>query len=102
MGGIVYWGLLRTAIVIIILWFSYDYFNYNFFWIIFSLVVYIVLIHPIISEYRQFVNKNKNVIDNSLCSQCKHFNETAVLCMKYDEHPTDEFTPCDGIDWEPK
>ena len=102
MGGIVYWGLLRTAIVIIILWFSYDYFNYNFFWIIFGLVVYMVLIHPIISEYKQFIKKNKNVIDNSLCSQCKHFNETAVLCMKYDEHPTDEFTPCNGIDWEPK
>ncbi len=102
MGGIVYWGLLRTAVVIVLLWFSYDYFDYNFFWIIFSLVVYLIIIHPIVSEYKNFIKKNKNVITNSLCSQCKHFNETAVLCMKYDEHPTDDFTPCDGIDWEVK
>ena len=102
MGGIIYWGLLRTVVVIILLWFSYDYFDYNFFWIIFSLVVYLIIIHPIVSEYKKFIQKNKNVVTNSLCSQCKHFNESAVLCMKYDEHPADNYTPCDGIDWEPK
>jgi len=102
MGGIVYWGLLRTAVVIVLLWFFYDYFNYRYSWIIFSLAIYIVIIHPIVSEYKSFISKNRDVINNSLCSKCKHFNETAVLCMKYDEHPTDDFTPCDGIDWEAK
>ena len=102
MGGIVYWGLLRTAVVIVLLWISYDYFDFKYFWIIVSLAIYIVVIHPIVSEYKSFISKNKNVIDNSLCSTCQHFNETAVLCMKYDEHPADDFTPCDGIDWEGK
>lgn len=102
MGGIVYWGLLRTAFVIVLLWLSYDYLDYKYFWIIFALAVYLIVIHPIISEYKKFVSKNKEVIDNSLCSKCKHFNETAVLCMKYDEHPEDNYTPCDGIDWEAK
>jgi len=101
MGGIVYWGLIRTAIMIIVLWLSYDYFNERFFLIIASIAIYLIIIHPIVSQYRAFVTKNKDVIYNSLCSKCKHFNETAVLCMKYDQHPTDEFTPCDGIDWEP-
>lgn len=102
MGGIVYWGLLRTAVVIILLWFAYDYFDYKFFWIIFILAIYLVIIHPIISEYKKFISKNREVINNSLCSQCKHFNESAVLCLKYDEHPTEDYTPCDGIDWEVK
>ena len=101
MGGIVYWGLIRTAVMIVLLWVSYEYFDKKFFWIIASIAIYLIIIQPIISQYNAFIKKNKNVIDNSLCAKCKHFNETAVLCMKYDEHPTDEFTPCDGIDWEP-
>ncbi len=101
MGGIIYWGLIRTAIMIILLWISYEYFDEKFFWIIASIAIYLIIIHPIVSQYKDFVAKNKEVINNSLCSKCKHFNETAVLCMKYDQHPTNEFTPCDGIDWEP-
>lgn len=102
MGGIIYWGLLRTAVVMVMLWFSYDYFQHNFFWIIFTLSVYLIVIHPIVSEYKKFISQNKNIISNSLCAKCKHFNETAVLCMKYDEHPKDNYTPCDGVDWEVK
>jgi len=101
MGGIVYWGLIRTAAMIIILWLSYDYFQEKFFWIFASIAIYLVIIHPIVSQYKEFTSKNIEIINNSLCSKCKHFDETAVLCMKYDQHPTDEFTPCDGIDWEP-
>lgn len=101
MGGIIYWGLVRTAIMIILLWISYGYFDKQFFWIIASIAIYLIIIHPIVAQYKAFVAKNKEVINNSLCSKCKHFNDTAVLCMKYDQHPTDEFTPCDGIDWEP-
>lgn len=102
MGGIIYWGLLRTAVVIILLWFSYDYFDYKYFWIIFSLAIYVLIIHPVVSEYKQFRSKNENVINNSLCSKCKSFDESAVLCLKYDEHPTEGYTPCDGTDWEVK
>jgi glucan phosphoethanolaminetransferase (alkaline phosphatase superfamily) len=102
MGGIVYWGLLRTAAMIILLWLSYDYFQEKFFWIFASIAVYLIIIQPIVSQYNEFTRKNKNVIKNSLCSKCKHFNETAVLCMKYDEHPNEDYTPCDGIDWEVK
>ena len=102
MGEIVYWGLLRTAITIVLLWLSFENISEKYFWIIASIAIYIIIIHPIISGYKKFINKNKNVITNSLCSKCKHFSETAVLCMKYDEHPTDDYTPCDGLDWESK
>jgi len=45
--------------------------------------------------------KNKKVIDSSLCSSCKNFDRSAVLCIKYDKHPTENYVPCDGVDWEP-
>ena len=102
MGGIVYWTLLRIAILIPLLWLAIDYIDYKFWWVIFSMSVYGVIIQPAVIQYRLFMEKNKDVISNSLCTSCKHFDETAVLCLKYDEHPTDEEVPCDGIDWEPK
>jgi len=102
MGGIVYWGLLRTAVVIILLWFSYDYFPERYYWIVFPVAVYVLVIHPIVSEYKKLIQKNMNVLNNSLCSKCKHFDSSAILCMRYDQHPSDDFIPCDGTDWEPK
>ena len=102
MGKIVYWGLIRIIITIIILWISYDYSNNKYWWIIASIGFYFVVVHPIISQYKIFTEKNKTVLNDSLCSKCKHFDETAVLCLKYDKHPTEDFIPCEGTDWEPK
>lgn len=101
MGRIVYWGLIRTLITIVLLWISYEYFFNQYWWIIASIAVYIFVIHPIVSQYKLFTEENKNVMIDSLCSKCKHFSETAVLCIKYDKHPTEDFIPCEGKDWEP-
>jgi len=102
MGGIVYWTLLRIAILIPLLWLALDYIDYKFWWVIFSMSVYGVIIQPAVIQYRLFMEKNNEVISNSLCTSCKHFDETAVLCLKYDKHPTNEEVPCEGVDWEPK
>ena len=101
MGHIVYWGILRTAALIVVLWISYDWIEYKVWWMMISAIaIYGVIIHPVIVQYKNFTQKNKEVIDNTLCSTCKHFDESAILCMKYDQHPTKDFIPCDGIDWE--
>lgn len=63
--------------------------------------LYGVIVHPALIQYRLFVEENKEIIKNTLCSSCRNFDETAVLCMKYDKHPTTKELPCDGIDWEP-
>jgi len=102
MGRIVYWGLIRTVITILLLWISYDYYYNKYWWIIAGIVIYLIIIHPILNQYKAFTRKNETVINDSLCSKCKHFDETAVLCMKYDKHPTEDYIPCDGTDWEPK
>ncbi len=63
--------------------------------------VYGVIIHPAVIQYKMFIKKNKPVLTDTLCSSCKHFDESAVLCMKHDKHPTVDELPCEGIHWEP-
>ncbi len=102
MGEIVFWTLIRILILIPVIWISQNYFDYKFWWIISITAIYIVIIHPAIIGYKKFEEKNKEVNENSLCSSCRHYDKSAVLCMKYDRHPTMNFIPCNGIDWEPK
>lgn len=102
MGEIVFWTIIRTGFLIVILWFSKDIWGEKYFWIIVSLSFYLFVISPAVTFYRKFFEKNSDVIELSLCASCKHFDKSAVLCMKYDKHPTKDFIPCDGVAWEPR
>lgn len=102
MGEIVYKTLIRFAVSISVLWFFKDYFDEKYFWILSALGIYLFTIYPAYSAYKNFIEENKTIINKSLCSTCKHFDESAVLCMKYDKHPTENFIPCEGSSWEPK
>lgn len=102
MGDIIYWALIRTAILIPVIWYCSGFIDYRFWWILLCITVYLIVIYPAIRKYKKFEKKNKQIVENSLCSSCRHFDVSAVLCMKYDKHPTPEFLPCDGRDWEPE
>ena len=41
-------------------------------------------------------------MSGTLCSTCRHFEPGSVLCMKLDEHVTEDDIPCGGELWEPK
>ena len=100
MGAIIYWAIIRTAILIPILWIGYDFLEYKFWLPMALLSIYGVIVHPAIIQFKLFNEQNKEIIENTLCSTCTHFNETAVLCLKYDQHPTADKIPCEGLDWE--
>jgi len=104
MGKIIFWALIRTAILIPVLWIvvEFNWVEYKFWWIITALSIYGVIFHPAILQYKIFKEENEEVITDTLCSTCKHFNSSAVLCMKYDEHPTPDYIPCGSTDWEPR
>jgi len=102
MGGIIYWAIIRIAILLPLLWISTDYIEYKYWWMMVSISIYGIIIHPAVVQYKLFKEENEEIITNTLCSSCKHFDKTAVLCMKYDKHPTEEIIPCEGADWEPK
>jgi len=101
MGAIVFWTIIRVAILIPTLWFLVELIDYKFWWTLVIISVYGVVIHPAVIQYKLFIEKNKEILYNTLCSNCKHFEKTAVLCAKHDKHPTVNFLPCDGVDWEP-
>ncbi|HSP87694.1 MAG TPA: hypothetical protein VLN45_06140 [Ignavibacteriaceae bacterium] len=102
MGDIVFWTLLRFGISIPLLWIIKDYLSYSLWWVSIVLVLYGFVLYPAFRSYKRFEEKNKNILEASLCSSCNHFDKTAVLCIKYDKHPTNDFVPCEGMDWEPK
>ena len=101
MGDIVFWTIMRTAVVIPAMWILRGYIDFELWWAICLMSIYGVIIHPTLIHYKLFEEKNKDIIESTLCSSCKHFDKTAVLCMKYDKHPTMESLPCEGVDWEP-
>ena len=102
MGGIIFWGIIRTAVLIPVLWILYGLMEYKYWWWFGILSVYGAIIHPAMIKYNMFLQENDEIINNSLCSSCKHFDKTAVLCLKFDKHPTLTSLPCEGIDWEPR
>lgn len=101
MGEIVLWTIIRTVILIPLLWLAQPYIDMKFWWLVAAMAVYGFIVHPAIVRYRAFEEKNHDIIESTLCSTCKHFDKSAVLCMKYDKHPSKDFLPCEGLDWEP-
>ncbi|MHB8579302.1 MAG: hypothetical protein ACYDA4_05510 [Ignavibacteriaceae bacterium] len=102
MGEVVFWTIIRTIITIPIVWVLKDYISFPVWWLINLASIYGVIIHPAIIHYRLFKERNKEVIEYTLCSTCTNFDKTAVLCVLHDEHPTKEYLPCEGFDWEPQ
>ncbi len=101
MGEIVFWTIIRLIIIIPILWLSIDFFDENIRWLVISSALFLFIIYPAFIKHKKVQEQNKKIAEETLCSTCKHFNAESVLCLKYDKHPTEDFIPCEGIDWEP-
>ncbi|MFO7448378.1 MAG: hypothetical protein R6W90_18610 [Ignavibacteriaceae bacterium] len=102
MGEIVFWTIIRTALVIPAVWILQGYIDQQLWWLVSLAGIYGIIIHPALIHFRFFEEKNKEIVESTLCSTCKHFDKSAVLCMKHDKHPTKEYLPCEGLDWEIK
>ena len=102
MGDIVFWAIIRIVILIPTLWLLFDWMEYKYWWMIGIMSIYGVVLHPAFIQYRLFLEKNREILHNTLCATCEHFDETAVICLKYDKHPTENYLPCEGMEWEPK
>jgi hypothetical protein len=102
LGEIIYKTLIKFFLLIIIIWFVKDSFDEKFLWILSALSFFFFIVHPAYLSYQNFIEANRNIVISTLCSSCKHFDESAILCTKYDKHPTETYIPCEGSDWEPK
>ena len=102
MGELIFWTIIRVAILLPLVWLLKGYLDYQLWWGISIVAFYGVIIHPALIHYRLFNERNREIMEDSLCSSCEYFDKSAILCLKHDEHPTIDFVPCDGIDWLPK
>lgn len=102
LGSIIFWGIIRLALTIAGVWILYYYLEYRYWWIFGILALYAVVLNPAIIQYKIFKEKNKEIIENTLCSSCKYFVADSILCLRLDEHPSKTYLPCEGEGWEPK
>lgn len=101
MGAIIFWAIVRTAVLIPSLWVLQGFIEYKYWWWFGIMSVYGVIIHPAMIQYRLFLEENKEIVEDTLCSSCRHFDKTAVICLIYDKHPSLKYLPCEGLEWEP-
>jgi membrane protein YdbS with pleckstrin-like domain len=104
-GSIVSWAIFRAAGVIIAAYIISEYvrwLDYSTWWVLTLVVLYAVVLHPMQIQYRIYKEETARVMDGTLCSTCRHFEPTGVLCSKLDEHVTEDSIPCEGQLWEPK
>lgn len=102
MGEIIFRSLIKIALAIPALWYLIDKIDSRLWWIILIAVAFGFIVKPAINQFEDFNLKNSEVIENSICSSCKHFDKSSVLCMKYDKHLKPDFIPCEGNSWEQK
>jgi hypothetical protein len=104
-GSIVGWAIFRAAVFIAVSLFLFDYLrwsNYGLWWMLTFALLYPIVFHPAQVQYRLYKEETRNVVSGTLCSSCKYFEPTGVLCSKLDEHVTEDYIPCEGEQWEPK
>jgi hypothetical protein len=101
MGHILYWALLRFAIILFASWAIRDWVDDpSQWWTMFFLSVTVLVVYPAQMAYQKHQREVQRT-DNSLCATCKHYIRDNTLCSVLDEHVTIAHTPCEGVSWEP-
>jgi hypothetical protein len=67
MGGIIFWGIIRTAILIPALWILQGMMEYKYWWWFSIFAVYGVILHPAMIQYNMFVEKTNNYELDFVC-----------------------------------
>lgn len=101
-GSVIFGALLRSAIVVLLVFFVVDYFDLRGFWWITAFLVWGFAAYPAYRQYLKFNETMQKFEETTLCGKCKHFDPTSQLCRIYDEHVTEDYIPCEGESWEPK
>ncbi|NBO69386.1 MAG: hypothetical protein EBU66_07700 [Bacteroidetes bacterium] len=100
-GTVVLGGMIRLSILVITMWWISDYWEFHQFWPLFSILVVMIVFYPAYREMSLFSESVESVAESTMCGSCMHFESSAQICSKYDEHITEQYIPCEGMDWEP-
>lgn len=102
MGAIIYWALVRFAVVMVGAWVLYFYIpKYSDWWTMFFISVTLIVVYPAQLAWRKQLDAIRRAEQNGLCATCRYFARREALCSKLDEHVRSDYTPCGGESWEP-
>ena len=59
MGEIIFWTIIRIAVVIPVLWILDSYVSQQFWWLISTVTIYAAILHPAVIHYKLFKSENK-------------------------------------------
>lgn len=103
LGSIIWMALLRLTITLFVAWYLQDHFNeYSEWWLVTALAIYGIAIYPAQIQYEYFKHNNRRLMEETLCSSCRHFRPENLHCTRMDEHISEHYLPCEGEEWEPK
>ena len=95
--------MLRLTITVFVAWYLKDEIsNYADWWAITIFAIYGITIYPAQLQYNHFKSSSKRLIEETLCSSCRHFNPEGLHCTVLDEHVSEQYLPCEGEGWEPR
>lgn len=101
-GSILTWGLIKTAVLVLIMWFVIERFRLYEYWLAGLGVFWLLVAYPAFLQYQRFKAQTQHLEKNSLCATCCHFDETGHFCRLMDEHVSETYIPCEGLSWEGK
>lgn len=101
-GSLVYGVIVRSAFIFLLSLFLVDYFDFRGNWLIIAVLLWFIVAFPAYNRYKKFVRETEQFVEETLCGKCKYFDPTSKLCTIYDEHPSEDYIPCSGDNWEPK
>ena len=103
LGSIIWMALLRLAVTLFVAWYLKDHFEvYSEWWLVTGLAIYGIAIYPAQIQYEYFKLNNRQLIEEILCSSCRHYRPENLHCTLLDEHVSEHYLPCEGEEWEPK
>ncbi|MCX6154151.1 MAG: hypothetical protein NT007_08325 [Candidatus Kapabacteria bacterium] len=100
-GSIVMGALLRIVLVLIISFILASYWWFREYWWMSFFILWFFAVYPAYRQYQGFNTSMDDIKESTLCGSCKHFDSTSQFCMKYNEHMSKDYIPCEGMDWEP-
>lgn len=101
-GSILTWGLIKTALLVVIIWFVVEQYNLHQYWYVGLGVFWFIVAYPAFLQYQRFKEQTHHLEKNSLCATCRHFDPTGHFCRQMDEHVSETYIPCEGLKWEGK
>jgi hypothetical protein len=103
LGSIIWMSMLRLTAVIFVAWYlRAQITDYPEWWMITIGAIYGIAIYPAQIQYNYFKRTTRRLVEETLCSSCRHFNPDGLHCLLLDEHVNEQYLPCEGEGWEPK